>query len=136
MLAYWLMYLIPVSMALFIGRKQQAKLMPWVLIGLLFIILIGLRYDVGGDGSNYMLHYDNMYGLSLKDAVSYSDPGHQFLNWLSYRWDWGVYGTNVVYGIIFMVVLGYTLVLFVWLNFAVHSHDWIPYQNLIFKELF
>lgn len=104
MLVYWLMYLIVASMALFIGQKKQT-LIPWIFIGFLFMIIIGFRYKVGLDWSNYMLHYDSMYGLELKDAISHGDPGHQFLNWLSYRWNLGVYGTNVVYGIIFMVGL-------------------------------
>ena len=32
-----------------------------------------------------------------------------------------------------MIVLGYTAVLFVWLNFATHSKYWIPYQNLFLQ---
>jgi len=33
------------------------------------------------------------------------------------------------------IVLMYTAVLFVWLFFASHSHCWVPYQNIIFSEL-
>ena len=33
------------------------------------------------------------------------DPGDKFLNWLSIRQDWGIYGTNVIYGTIFMLGL-------------------------------
>ncbi|WP_428357797.1 EpsG family protein [Methyloprofundus sp.] len=31
------------------------------------------------------------------------------------------------------IVLGYTLVLFVWLNYASHAHYWVPYHNVIFQ---
>ena len=34
--------------------------------------------------------------------------------------------------IILAILFYYSLVLFVWLNFATHSHFWLPYQNLIF----
>ncbi len=30
------------------------------------------------------------------------------------------------------VVLGYAVVLYVWLNYASHAHYWVPYQNIIF----
>lgn len=105
MLTYWLIYLILASMALFTSGKQQNKLMPWLLVGLFFILFIGLRYDVGGDWSNYVQWYDRMQGLVLKDAMSYGDPGHQFLNWLSHKWDLGVYGSNIIYGVVFTVGL-------------------------------
>ena len=102
MLTYWLMYFIPVSMALFLGQKQQVKSLPWVLIGIFFVLLIGYRYEVGGDWFNYMRHYDYVVGIPLKDAMYGGDPGHKFLNWLSAKWNLGVYGTNVFYGAIFM----------------------------------
>jgi len=105
MLTYWLMYLIPTSMALFLNRTRQSNLMPWIIIGLFFILLIGFRYEVGGDWGAYLIHYDYMHGLSLQDALRKGDPGHQFLNWLMYRWDLGVYGTNVIYGTVFMLGL-------------------------------
>jgi len=34
-----------------------------------------------------------------------------------------------------LIVLMYTLVLFVWLTFATHSTYWIPYQNILFEGL-
>jgi len=35
-----------------------------------------------------------------------------------------------------LIVIGYAAVLFVWLNFAVHAHGWLPYQNILFDGLF
>lgn len=105
MLVYWLMYLIPVSMALFLGSNRQLKLIPWIFIGFIFILLIGFRHEVGGDWINYIGHYENMMGMTREDALKRDDPGHQFLNWLSYKWDLGVYGTNLVYGTIFIIGL-------------------------------
>lgn len=34
--------------------------------------------------------------------------------------------------IMVLIISYYSLVLFVWLNFATHSHYWLPYQNLLF----
>ena len=30
------------------------------------------------------------------------------------------------------IVLGYALVLFIWLNYAIHARYWLPYQNWLF----
>ena len=79
--------------------------MPWLVIGFMFILLIGFRHEVGGDWFSYLQHYEYMYGMSLQEALARGDPGHKFLNWLMYRWDLGVYGTNVIYGTVFMMGL-------------------------------
>ncbi len=105
MLTYWLMYLITASMALFVGRRQQYNLGPWLLIGLVFILLIGFRDYVGGDWGNYLRHYDRIIGVSFEEAMEGGDPGHKYLNWLAAKWDLGVYATNVVYGTVFMIGL-------------------------------
>ncbi len=102
MLTYWLMYFIPAGIALFFGRSRQANQMLWISIGFIFILIIGFRYEVGGDWFNYIGHYDHIVGLELKEAMRGGDPAHKFLNWLMARWDMGVYGTNVIYGAIFM----------------------------------
>lgn len=38
--------------------------------------------------------------------------------------------------VVMAIVAYYALVLFVWLNYAKHAHAWLPYQNLIFLDLF
>jgi len=105
MLTYWLMYLVPSIITLYVGSKTQIKLIPWVFIGFIFIILVGLRYEVGGDWGNYLRNYQDMQGLSLVEILRYGDPGHQFFTWLSQRWNLGIYGINVLYGTIFIIGL-------------------------------
>lgn len=34
-----------------------------------------------------------------------------------------------------LVVLYYLLIQFVWLNFASHAHNWLPYENILFYDL-
>lgn len=107
MLIYWLMYLIPAIIALSLKDSYQSKLILWLSIGFFFIFIIGFRHEVGGDWFNYVRHYDMMEGITLLEALALSkgDPGHKLLNWLMFRFDWGVYGTNVVYGTVFMIGL-------------------------------
>ncbi len=106
MLTYWLMFLAPASMALLLGQGRKSNLMLFSFIGLFFALLIGFRYQVGGDWGNYLGHYNRMIGLSFDDAMQgKKEPGHQVLNWLMARWDMGVYGVNIVYGTVFMIGL-------------------------------
>ncbi len=105
MLTYWLMYFIPASMALFIGNTRRSNLMPWIIIGFIFILIIGLRDCVGCDWDAYVGHYERMSGLPFNKILTMDDPLHKFLNWQMLRWDFGVYGVNVIYGTIFMIGL-------------------------------
>ena len=105
MLTYWIMYLIPASMALFTERSRKPAPLPWIIVGLLFIFLIGFRHEIGGDWFSYLQHYEKTIGASLAEALSNGDVGHQFLNWLMAKWDVGVYGVNFIYAIIFMIGL-------------------------------
>lgn len=34
-----------------------------------------------------------------------------------------------------IIVLGYLFILFVWLTFAKHAYEWIPYQNILFFDM-
>lgn len=106
MLTYWLMFLVPVSMALLVGQKRRSNLMPFLLVGFFFSLLIGLRHEVGGDWDSYLWHYERTVGVSFYEILlSGKDYGHQALNWLMARWDLGVYGVNMVYGTVFMIGL-------------------------------
>jgi len=104
-LIYWIMFLIPLGMVVISGKKRRSTFFPFFLVGLFFILVIGFRFDVGGDWGNYLRNFNNMQGMSLETALKQGDPGHRFLNWLSYQWNLGVYGTNVVYSIIFVIGL-------------------------------
>ncbi len=105
MLTYWLMFLIPTSMALFSGKSRKSNLMPFLFIGFFFALLIGLRFEVGGDWGTYLRHYNHVMGMNFTEVLKGKDPGHQALNWLMARWDMGVYGVNMVYGTVFMIGL-------------------------------
>src|SRR5574340_825738 len=106
MFVYWLMFLLPASASFSKVRPtREAVLFGWILIWLVLTLLIGFRHEVGGDWFNYIHHYELNYYLSFWEAVKRFDPAHGAINWLSYYVDWGVYGTNLVYGAIFSLGL-------------------------------
>lgn len=129
MLTYWLLYLIPAGIALFVKQSPRSNLMPWIYIGFFFILIIGFRFDVGGDWSNYLRNYNDMQGLNLFEMLRHGDPGHQFLTWVSQQWDLGVYGINMFYGTIFMIGLikFSRLQTYPWISMAVA----VPYMVIV-----
>ena len=129
MLAYWLLYAIPAIPAFSLGTRQRGLVLPlWVLVGLIFTLAIGFRYQVGGDWSNYLFHYHHTIGKPLS-RVAISDPGYAFLNWIMARWHLGIYGVNTVCGAVFIAgLLVYCRQLPApWLGFAVA----VPYLIIV-----
>ena len=62
MLTYWLMFLLPAMVAL-MKETQRTRALPggesetpvgaWIAVGIVLTLLIGFRYEVGGDWFNY-----------------------------------------------------------------------------------
>jgi hypothetical protein len=65
------------------------------------IILIGLRYKVGGDWNSYILILQAMRGLSLSSALKVVDPGYAAINWVAIQMHIGIWLVNLVCGAIF-----------------------------------
>ncbi len=103
MLAYWLMYFLP---PLVFAFKQTADATyydrTWLALCVLFAFLIGLRFEVGGDWSTYLDHFDSMSGGSLLETLSEYDPGYALFEWLSATIGWGIYGVNIACGALVM----------------------------------
>jgi len=106
MLTYWLLYLLPILMALGVKHSKKLTYFPWVAIGMFFILVIGFRENVGCDWCNYVGHYERTVGLSFSQAFEeIKDPAHTFFNWLSGKLDLGIYGVNTLYATIFVLGL-------------------------------
>ncbi len=73
------------------------------LIGL--TLVIGLRHEVGGDWDYYLPYTESAQWLTLKEAISESDPGYGLLNWLGANWGGGIYLVNTVCGLLFSLGL-------------------------------
>jgi hypothetical protein len=105
---YWILYLIPALLTLFVldGRSLQLTPSFWMVLGLFFAFFIGFRYEVGGDWGAYLGHYDYAVGKPLiKILAEGRDPGYAFVNWLMARWGLGIYAVNLLCGAIFITGL-------------------------------
>jgi hypothetical protein len=106
---YWLMFAVPAIVALMSEtslpvtpyRQRIYPLGPWLVVGAVLTLLIGFRYEVGGDWGNYFSYLDNVRGADLDEVLLMPDPGYQLLNWLSGEFDWDIFGVNLFSGLIF-----------------------------------
>jgi hypothetical protein len=106
MITYWVMFLLPAGAA-FLENRSQMRLIKvgWIGLWLILTLLIGYRFEVGGDWYNYIENYYNTFYFSLAEALNIGDPGHSLLGWISSQQDWGVFGTNLIYGAVFSLGL-------------------------------
>jgi hypothetical protein len=112
MITYWLLFLFPAFAALAIrdrgpaGPEARLRLTPgWIIFGILLTIIIGLRYQVGGDWFNYLGHLQAARGQSFAELAEQSDPGYKLLNGLSLAAGWDIYGVNTAAAIVFSIGL-------------------------------
>ena len=111
MTPYWLFFLLPAGMAFIpIKGDKNVNSILWVIVGLLCILMIGLRYKVGGDWDNYLTYLDHArprefsIGDTLQTAWG-NATGYMLLSWIVIQLGMGIYAVNVVCAAIFTVGL-------------------------------
>lgn len=106
---YWLMFAVPAVLALVEPPGERRAAMPaqvrlphgflWVLVTLALIVIIGLRWETGGDWGNYdrmvqsALWTDNRFGLL-------GDPGFHALTRLAAQSPYGMLVVTTVSGMV------------------------------------
>lgn len=60
------------------------------------VLMIGLRYDVGGDWENYLPKIVDASYKTFAQAVATGDPAYGLLNWLAANSGFGIYLVNIV----------------------------------------
>ena len=109
MWAYWLLFLVPAGIAFSpIRFDKNVNYMLWAMVGLLGILLIGLRYKVGGDWEPYLMYFAQARTGDLSRILLVGNgnaSGYMFLNWAMAQLGLGIYAVNLVCGAIVMVGL-------------------------------
>ena len=109
MSAYWFTFIVPMLAILSpvkLDRNAQG-VMLWI-FGAILILLIGFRYEVGGDWDRYLFVYDYIFregGLIENSAIE--EFGYELVYWLSVEYFDGIYTTNFIEAIIFVTGLIY-----------------------------
>jgi hypothetical protein len=107
---YWFMFLVPALLAIQAARhrvairtgmRSLAVPVSWLLAGLVTAVLVGWRYEVGGDWTTYIKIFRDTTRWDLATALEFGDPGYQLLNWYAADLGLSIYSVNFVSGLIF-----------------------------------
>lgn len=79
----------------------------WPFFLLLLSLMIGLRYQVGGDWANFLYNFDNLrwLDLDLANVLQRQDPGYELISWLALQFELDIWAVNLFCGVAFSVGL-------------------------------
>lgn len=105
---YWVLFLVPALAAVLRPRPLRTPLqanpmrwgVQWLALFAGLTLMIGFRFEVGGDWLNYFNYLDRVQGASLLEVLESPDPGYELVNWISLEMGWGVYGVNLFCGLV------------------------------------
>jgi hypothetical protein len=78
----------------------------WTVATVFLALMVGYRFEVGGDWWNYANFLDQLAGSTLPEVLTSTEPGYQLLNWLSLALGWDLVAVNAMGGLIFAAGLG------------------------------
>lgn len=108
MTPYWLMWLTLLAGSLLarpVPREERRLTGGLLLVGLGLLLVIGLRYRVGGDWDNYARILEWVAANSTAEALDYGDIGYTLLNIGAARLGYDLWFVNLVCGLFFMAGL-------------------------------
>lgn len=101
MIPYWVLFGIFAFAALPVIRDSRTLRLLLILSGLLLIIAIGLRREVGGDWQSYELIFRRLQFLEANQAIALLEPAYSLINWIVGRSIGEVWGVNLICAAIF-----------------------------------
>jgi hypothetical protein len=106
MFAYWALFgIFGVAAATTDERKRRLGIISWLIAGILLIVMIGLRRNVGADWRAYQAIFDRLSYLGFSGVVDTVDPSYKLLNLLAASLGFGVWAVNLACAIIFTIGL-------------------------------
>lgn len=104
MLPYWLMFTLWAGIAVLTERRQSrsSQHLFFIAAAVVTMLMIGLRFEVGGDWGAYERMYEVIYFLGLPEALSVTDPGYAAVNWLAAQIGFGIPMVNTVCAMLFI----------------------------------
>ena len=110
MIPYWFMFFIPAMFAIAAqpvtarnldGTIRASLDSTWIILGIVLTLIIGYRFEVGGDWFNYLRHFNHMESQSYAYALSKSEFSHWVINKVMLDLGLGLTGVNLLYAFIF-----------------------------------
>lgn len=104
MIPYWILFLLFALPALAersgAAAGGRSSLGYWAL-ALFTVLMIGLRFQVGGDYETYQKIFESAAYGTLAEAIERGDPGYQFINWAIGHMGGAVWQVNLICAAIF-----------------------------------
>lgn len=101
MLPYFLLFAAFAVPAIAAASRPTSRRLRLFLPGVVLIIVIGLRREVGGDWWNYLDAFHYVELTDLGHALRRTEPGYALLNWIAVQAGWGIWFPNIVCAFIF-----------------------------------
>jgi hypothetical protein len=103
LLIYWLLFACVAAGALLNIRQSDPNRPGFLffLAILLITVMVGLRFEVGGDWDNYRHLFRYTAAVGIDRAIDASDPAYQIVNWLAASAGGTVVTVNLICAIIF-----------------------------------
>jgi hypothetical protein len=101
---YWVLFLLVTATASVERARPNTRhpLRPALFaIGVLMTLMIGLRYNVGGDWRTYMFMFEYVERRTLEAALERGDIGYQILSWLLAHQGFDIWVLNLFCGLVF-----------------------------------
>lgn len=99
---YWLILLYFTAGSLLVQDRSPSRGTPLFVMGLLAIcLMIGLRFEVGGDWIEYAHIFNEAEYQQFSELARYGDVAYQALNWSVQKLNWPFWTVNLVTGMIF-----------------------------------
>jgi hypothetical protein len=100
---YWFLFSLPViALAMGADRPDRRHLLPLLVFATFAVLMIGTRYQVGGDWVTYSVYFSRQQFATFGEAVYTPDAAYAVLNWCVARLGVGIVGVNLVCGAIFV----------------------------------
>jgi hypothetical protein len=114
MLIYWLLFLIPAAYVVNTrvkpgystsGYQSQRFTVAWAALFIFLTLVIGYRYEVGGDWGAYLRHLREARYHTVASIITEDDPAYRLLNLLAFKQGWGIAGVNLISAFLFSIGL-------------------------------
>ena len=108
MIYYWALFSLPVvSLLSPVYLSPRLRFSALIVLTMAVILLIGFRYEIGGDWCNYLDKYQRIHDEGIHIALRERSKGYGLVNWLSAQFNWGIYGVNAICGVMFSAGLAF-----------------------------
>jgi hypothetical protein len=104
LLPYWLLFLLWTVGAVQSERRraEDPRVIFFIGAAVITALMIGFRYQVGGDWGTYQGIYESIFFLSLPDALGTTDAGYAALNWIAAKTNFSIVFVNMICAALFM----------------------------------